>query len=232
LTIRPIDNIKTLETIKGDILINNLSYSYNDIDETFNSVNIKINENGRILIYGKSGIGKSTLVKILLKYIDNYSGNIHINGRNLKDINETIINNSFTYVSQNEKIFSDTIINNILLGRNISIKKLNKILNITNVDKIIDNKKFRRMHLIEENGFNLSGGERQKIILARGLIKDSNYLILDEALSEVGVDEEIEIIKNIFKKLKDKTIIYISHKQELLNLFENKYMFYQKGETC
>jgi ABC-type bacteriocin/lantibiotic exporter with double-glycine peptidase domain len=180
------------------------------------------------MIYGKSGSGKSTLIKILLKYINNYGGSVYINNRNLNDINQKIINNSFTYVSQNEKLFSDTVINNILLNRNISNRKLEIILNITKVNKIIDRKKFRYMHLIEENGFNLSGGERQKIILARALIKNSNYLILDEALSEVGIDEEIEIIKN----LKDKTIIYISHKHELLDLFEHKYMFCQKGETC
>jgi ABC-type bacteriocin/lantibiotic exporter with double-glycine peptidase domain len=77
--------------------------------------------------------------------------------------------------------------------------------------------------MIEDNGFNISGGERQKIVLARSLLKKSNYLILDEALSEVGVKEEKEIINKIFCYFKEKTIIYISHKKEIINMFDLKY---------
>ncbi len=232
MIIKPEENHKSLENINGNILIKNLNYSYNDVDVILENININILKKDKILLYGKSGSGKSTLIKILLKYIDNYGGSVYINNRNLKDIESMIIRNSFTFISQNEKIFSDSLINNILLDRKVSNKKLECILKITNVNKIIDSKKFRNLHLIEEDGFNLSGGERQKIILARGLIKNSNYIVLDEALSEVGIDEEIEIIKNIFEKLKDKTIIYISHKRELLSLFEKKYLFCQKGVTC
>ena len=76
---------------------------------------------------------------------------------------------------------------------------------------------------IEEDGFNISGGERQKIILAKSILKKSNYYIFDEALSEVGVKEEIEIIKKLFLYLGDKTVIYISHKKEIIDLFEKKY---------
>ena len=88
----------------------------------------------------------------------------------------------------------------------------------------------RNNFLIEEDGFNLSGGERQKIILARGLLKKFNILILDEALSEVGFEEELKIMKEIFKKYSDKTIIYISHKKEIISYFEKKYLFEEKGE--
>lgn len=77
--------------------------------------------------------------------------------------------------------------------------------------------------MIEDNGFNISGGEKQKIILARSLLKDSNYIILDEALSEVSFNEEKEIINKIFNYYKDKTIIYISHKKEIIDLFNKKY---------
>jgi ABC-type transport system involved in cytochrome bd biosynthesis fused ATPase/permease subunit len=81
----------------------------------------------------------------------------------------------------------------------------------------------RNDFLIEENGFNISGGERQKIILARSLLKKSNYYIFDESLSEVGVREEIEIINKLFEYLSDKTVIYISHKKEIIDLFKEKY---------
>ena len=78
--------------------------------------------------------------------------------------------------------------------------------------------------LIEDNGFNISGGEKQKIILARSLLKNSNYLIFDEALSEISIEEEKEILSRILKKYKDKTIIYISHKEEISTLFKDKFL--------
>ena len=77
--------------------------------------------------------------------------------------------------------------------------------------------------LIEESGFNLSGGEKQRIILARALLKHSNYIIIDEALSEVDVEIEKKIIKNINEYFKEKTIIYVSHKEEIQNLFKISY---------
>ena len=82
--------------------------------------------------------------------------------------------------------------------------------------------------MLEDNGFNISGGERQKIILARSLLKNSNYIILDEALSEVNFEEEKEIINKIFNYFKDKTIIYISHKKEIIGLFNEKYNLERK----
>lgn len=218
--------------IDGKITIKSLNYSYNEIDYIFQNISLEINKSDKLLIYGKSGTGKSTFAKILLKYIKNYEGEIYINNYNLLDINNDIIRNSFTYVSQKETLFADTLINNIILDRKISMKEYEEIIRICKVNIIRDKKKFRNMFYIEEDGFNLSGGERQKIVLARALLKKSNYLIFDEALSEVGLEEEIEIIKGIFNRYKDKTIIYISHKKEIINLFESKYKFYQKGELC
>lgn len=218
--------------LDGNIRIKNLSYSYNDIDYIFEKINLNIEKSSKLLIYGKSGVGKSTFIKILLKYINNYEGEIYINNLNLKDISDEIIKNSFTYVSQKETLFADTLENNIILDRDISLDEYEEVLKVSKVNIIRDSKKFRNLFYIEENGFNLSGGERQKIILARALLKKSNFLILDEALSEVSFKEEVEIIKSIFKKFNDKTIIYISHKKEIMNVFKDKYRFCQKGELC
>lgn len=208
--------------IKGNILFDNVSYSYNNIDKIFDNVNFDIKYGNLFLIHAASGSGKSTLLKILLKYIKDYEGIIKIDGINLKDIDDSVISSSFTYVSQNDYLFNDTLKNNILCNRNINDKKYEKILNICNVDKIRESKSLRNDFIIEDNGFNISGGERQKIILARGLLKDSNYLILDEALSEVGFIEEVEILNKIIDYYNGKTIIYVSHKKEIIDLFNNK----------
>lgn len=212
-----------IDKIKGDIKIENLSYSYNGINNLFNNVNLKIKYGSKILIYGKSGNGKSTIMKIILKYLNDYDGNIYIGNINLKDISESNILFNMTYVSQNSFINNDTLKNNVIYDRNISDDKYEQILSICNLKKLRDSKKLRNNFIIEDDGFNISGGERQKIILARSLLKESNYLILDEALSEVGVLEEKEIIKKIFNNFKDKTIIYISHKEEIINMFNLKF---------
>lgn len=99
----------TNKKINGNIIIKNLSYSHNNIDYLFNNVSFNINKNDKILIYGNSGNGKSTIMKILLKYLKEYKGEIYINNINLKDINSNIISNSFTYVSQNNYINNDTL---------------------------------------------------------------------------------------------------------------------------
>ncbi len=223
------DNNQDKSIINGDINIVNLSYSYNNVDFLFENLNLFIKNNSKVLIYGESGIGKSTLIKILLGYLDEYKGNVYINNINIKDIEKSRLRNSITYISQKESLFNETIKNNIILDRDISLKKYNEIIKLCKVDKIIENKKQRNEFMLEENGFNLSGGERQKIILARGLLKDSNIIVLDEALSEVGFDEEKEIVENLFKKYEKNTIIYISHKKDIQSLFKYKYYFSKKG---
>ena len=108
------------EILNKDIIIDNLSYSTNGINNIFDNVSFKITYGSKYLIYGKSGSGKSTLIKIILKYLDSYKGNIYIGNTNLKDISDYVISDNFTYVSQNSYINSDTLINNIKLDINVS----------------------------------------------------------------------------------------------------------------
>lgn len=214
------DSTVSFKTINGNIKVENLSFKR--IDYLFNNINSEIKEGSKVMLVGSSGCGKSTFLKILLKYFSSYTGNIFINDVNLKDIDEAVINNSFTYIGQNEKIFNDTIKNNILLDRRVSDKLYEEVINITRVNEIINSKGLKDGSIIEEDGFNLSGGERQRIILARSLIKNSNYLLIDEALSEVDDTLEKSIILDLIDKFKDKTIIYVSHKESIQKLFKNK----------
>lgn len=208
----------TNKFINGNIIINNLSYN-----NLFNDVSFKIKYGSKFLLYGDSGSGKSTLIKILLKYIDEYNGEIFIDDKNIKDINSNIISNSITYVSQNNFILNDTLKNNIIYDRRVNDSDYENVIHLCNLDNLRNSNRLRNNMIIEEDGFNISGGERQKIILARSILKDSEFIILDEALSEVGVMEEKEIIKKLFNYFKGKTIIYISHKEEIISMFKDKY---------
>ena len=175
------------------------------------------------LIYGYSGVGKSTILKVLNGEIENYKGNIYIGGVNIKDINYSVLKKSISFVSQEEKLFNDTLKNNIKLFRNVTDEEYEKVLKITFVNKIRDSKSFRDDFVIYEDGINLSGGERQKIILARALLKSFNYLIIDEGLSEVSFSDEKQILDNIRALYKNKTIIYVSHKKDIIDFFEDRY---------
>lgn len=197
--------------INGDINLINLSYSYNTYNYILNKINITINKYDHVLLIGKSGSGKSTICKLLMRY-DNYEGNITIAGVNISDYNLNTIRDNITYVSQNEKLFTKTIRENITLNNDYSIDKINEIINICELNEILDKKPLRLETLLVDGGLNLSGGEKQRIILARSLLRDKDILILDEALNEIEEEREKRIIKNIHKYCNNKTIIYISHR--------------------
>ena len=161
------------------------------------------------MIIGKSGSGKSTLFKLLKKYYDIKRDKIYINDIDINDYKKSDI----LYISQNEFLFTDTIFNNIDSN---NILKLSKICLLNDIVK--DNS-LGYNALIEENGFNFSGGERQRIILARALANSFNILIIDEGLNQVDTNMERIILKNLFEEYKDKTIIFISHRLDNLDLF-------------
>lgn len=198
-----------------NVTFNNLSFSYNGYDNVFNNINYKINFKDKVIVTGKSGCGKSTLFKLLSKIYEVDENMIKF-GEN--DINDIDVSNFLTYVSEEEKLFNDTIYNNIILDK--SDKSIENILEITGLKNIFIKKNLNLNSVIEENGSNLSRGEKQKIILSRVLLRNSKIIILDESLSGVEKEEEYEIMSKILKNFKDITIIYISHSKVCLNLFD------------
>lgn len=201
--------------LKGDIIFKNLTYKIGT-NYLFKNLNLEIKKGQKILISGPSGSGKSTLVKMLMRYIDIPSGmlfisNIDINHYHLENIRKNI-----TYVSSYEYLFTDTLRNNICLFKDVAEKELEEVINLTLVNEIKNND---LETLIEENGFNFSSGERQRIILARSLLRKSNIYIFDEAFGQIDISREKKILENIFKYLEGKTIIVISHR------FNNKKLF-------
>lgn len=197
--------------INGDIEFKNVSYSYNDCDNVVSNLSFKINQKSHNTVKGHTGVGKSTVCKMINRNIDDYKGIITIGGINIKDYSLATLRKNILYVSQREKIFNDTMLNNITLHKKISKKELNKVLKITKVDEIIDKKSLRLESFLYDEGFNLSGGERQRLILARSLCLNPKILILDESLSEVDRVTETEILKDIGMEYTDMTIIYITH---------------------
>lgn len=206
------------ELYKGNIIFNNLSYTYDDKNMILKDINLEIKEGEKVIILGNSGSGKSTLLKLLMKYYETNRNSIYINNI---DINDYKLPNGILYISQNENLFTDTLINNITFDNKYNLSYINDISNICCLNDVLIKNNLNYDSLIEENGFNLSGGERQRIILARALLKKFNILVIDEGLNQVDISLERKILKNIFRKYKNKTIIVISHRLENLDLFNH-----------
>lgn len=208
------DDQKGLKEFRaGDIVLGKVSLSHNQLYNLFVNINKKILTNRLVLIKGPSGSGKSTLCQIISRLIDAKNSDIKINGVNINDYSLETIRKNIIYVGQKEFLIQETIRNNICLYRDIDEEEFNKITRICHIEEIVSKKPLRYETFLMKDSLNLSGGEKQRIILARALLSKSKILILDEALSEVNEDLEIEIINDLKKYFNDKTIIYVSHKQ-------------------
>ena len=187
-------------------------------EEPINSILSQLS-NDKILIDGPSGVGKSAFLKILINELDDYKGNILLNDKNIKNYN---INNIISYTSQDEDLFNDTIYNNLTVGLNINETLVNDVINICRL-KEIKNIDLNNI-IINSNSF--SGGEKNRIILARSLLKSKKIIILDEVLKEVDYEMELIIIKDILNYFKDRVIIYVSHKD--VSFLFNKVLTFRK----
>ncbi len=201
-----------------NIIFKNISYSYND-NKILNNISLEINKGDYLLVEGRSGRGKSTLFKLLNKELELKEGNILINNKDIKNIKSNSIKNNICYVSQNEYLFNDSIKNNIIMYKNVKKRDLDKVIKTTMLDKVLKNRNISLDYMIEENGHNLSGGERQKILLARTLLRNTDFIILDETMNEIDIDSERKIIENI-KTEYNKTLVLISHRKSNIDLFD------------
>lgn len=197
------------KNISGDIKINNLSFSYDE--EVLKNINLNIKEGNKVLIIGNSGGGKSTLLKILKHYYEIKRGQVIIGNIDINDYK----NNDIVYISQNEKLFTDTIYNNIGNSDNFS-----EISRICLLEEVVKDFKLGYNTLIEEDCFNISGGQKQRIILARAINNNFNILLIDEGLNQLDINNERRILKNLFNYYKNKTIIVVSHRLDNMDLYD------------
>ncbi len=202
-----------IELRNYDIKFYNLTFSYDNYTNIIKDFNYTINYGEKLFVTGVSGSGKSTIFRLLNKDYETknmiYIGN--------EEINKINVSKYITYISQDERLFNDTLYNNIVLDSDST--HLDEVLEITGLNKVFKYKNINLNSIIEENGNNLSMGERERIILSRALLKNNKILILDESLSGIDLSEEYNIIEKILSRYMDKTIIYISHSDVCNKLF-------------
>ncbi len=209
---------------KSSIVLQNIDYSYDNKKLILNNINLEIKANSTTIISGKSGVGKSTLINIIIGLLRPTNGNIYIGNVNYRDINLDILHNSVGFLSQNNVIFNDTLHNNITLW-NTSILDNNLK---DDIDKVLQSISLPNNYNIEINGNNISGGQLQRIQFIRELYKKPKILILDEISNNLD-NESINLIKNILDNLRGKiTIIIIDHHPKLLECYDENFVVHDQ----
>ena len=210
-----IDNYgKILNLKSSDIKFKNVSFKYPETNlYALKNINFSIESGKTLGIIGKTGSGKSTILELITRSYDVTSGNIYLDSELLSSYDMKSLKSFISYVPQNSFLFSDTIIENIKFG-NYTAKdsEVNKVAKDSSIHLDISRFKDKYETLLGERGVNLSGGQIQRITIARALLKKSKILILDDCLSSVDAKTETSILSNIKKSKKDETVIIVSHK--------------------
>jgi len=209
------------KAIKGDTLeieFKNVSFKYPNTDKyIFKNLNLKINKGEKLAIVGVNGAGKSTLVKLMTGLFDVTEGEILINGIPIKEFNKKELYSMFSVVFQDVNVLAYTIAENVACtSENIDEKKVMDSLNKVGLGEKVRSfeKGINQMMLkiIDEKGTEFSGGESQKLAIARALYKDGNMVILDEPTAALDALAEAEVYENFNQLVRGKTAVFVSHR--------------------
>ena len=214
------------------ISFENVSFSYDSTKKVLNGINLNIKKGCKYALVGSSGCGKSTLLKLLLRYYDNYEGTIKIDGVDNKLIKLDSIHNLISIIHQNVFMFEGSIKQNITLFRENDKINIDDIINLSGLEDFIKNLPNGIETSISENGNNLSGGEKQRISIARALVNNTPIIVLDEATSALDNETAFNIESSILN-LENTTCLVVTHKlvENILNKYD-KILVLKNGEIC
>ncbi len=207
---------------KSDIEFNeanfsNVNFSYQD-ELILDDITLDIKKNKIIGLHGKSGSGKSTMLKLLMRFYDVQKGEVKINDLNIKEINTKSLRDNQSLVIQSTHLFHDTIKNNIKLAKlDASDEEIIEACKKASIHDFIMTLEHGYDTMISEHGENLSGGQKQRIGIARSFLHEANLIMLDEPTSNLDSLNELVILKSL-KEIKDKTIILVSHRKSTMSI--------------
>lgn len=214
----------------NNLEVNNLSFSYDNQINILDDVSFKVNKGEIIGIIGDSGSGKSTILKLLLRFYNANSGSIKYNNIDINQINTTSLLNNVTLVSQSTYLFDDTILNNLkIANKNASLEQIKQACKKASIDQFIESLKDGYESRVGQLGDNISAGEKQRIGLARAFLSNANLILLDEPTSNVDSINEGIILNSIKQECKDKTVILVSHRKSTMAICNRIYKI-EKGK--
>ncbi len=217
--------------IDGRLSLRNLFFSYNDDNEVINNINLEIDSGKIMALVGPSGAGKSTIFSLILKFIEPSRGSIFIDNYKLDEINTDYLRRLIAIVPQKTFIFSGTIAEAIRFGRQTTRENIINAAKIANAHDFIEKFPDGYETYIEERGSNLSGGQIQRISIARALLGDPTILLLDEATSALDAEAEESVQKGLQQAMRNRTVLVIAHRLSTIQKAD-KIAVIERGRVC
>jgi ATP-binding cassette subfamily B protein/subfamily B ATP-binding cassette protein MsbA len=211
----------------GDLEMKNVSFSYDGEKSILKDVTINFPKESKVALIGSNGSGKSTIIGLLTGLYDSNHGEVLLNGENVKDFCLSEYRELFSIVSQQIYLFNDTIKNNICLYKPVSDSVMKQAIKDSGLEEFIDAVSLN--YKVGQNGSMLSGGQKQKIAMARALVHNRPILIFDEATSNSDINSELQINHLLLTRLKNKTVIVVTHKSDILHDMDN-IIFLNEGQ--
>ena len=233
ITLEPIEdneeNLTRISNIVGKIIFKNVDFEYKKDNKVLKKINLEIKKGEVTAFVGASGAGKSTMFALILKFITPKNGEIFIENKNLKLLNTKDIRTKIALVEQQPFLFSGKIIDVILMGRCFTKEEVIESAKKANAHKFIQNLPDKYDTKITERGSNFSGGQIQRIAIARAILGNPSILLLDEATSALDAESESEVQEGLNKAMKNRTVIIIAHRLATTQEAD-KIVVFDKGE--
>ncbi len=225
-TIKDLSNAKPIDVKNSNIKFQNVNFSYETHEgKTLNSINLEFEGGKMTSLVGHSGSGKSTIMNLIPRFYDIQSGEIFVDDQSIYNVTIKSLREQISMVSQETTLFDDTIKNNIKYAReNATDDEIYQVANLSFCEEFINNLPNKYETLIGENGVRLSGGEKQRLSIARAMLKKSSVILLDEATSSLDSETETKIQEALNILTKNKTTIVIAHRLSTILNSNNIYL--------
>lgn len=220
-TIKDLKGAGPLKVEKGLIEFKNVSFSYTG-KQLFDNFSLTVRPTMKVALVGHSGAGKSTIVKLLYRLYDIDGGSIRIDGTDIRDVKQESLRSELAIVPQEAILFDDTIYNNVAFSRSGATRdEVLRAMRFAQLDRLVENLPNKEKTIVGERGVKLSGGEKQRVSIARAILADKKVLVLDEATSSLDSQTEKEIQDDLARLMEGRTAIIIAHRLSTIMSADN-----------